>query len=60
MNVSKLWQATSPYYDKLFPTKIRFVVNERVKTQVVNSVSEKVIREVPMDDKTSLLDRLYV
>ena len=53
MRISNLWQATSQHYDRLFPTKVRFVVDDRVRTQVINSVSEKVIREVPMENQTS-------
>ena len=49
MKVMSLWQATSQHFDRLFETKVRFVVDDRIRTQVVNSVSEKVIREVPME-----------
>lgn len=49
MQVTSLWQATSQHFDKLFETKVRFVVDGRIKTQVVNSISEKVIRELPME-----------
>ena len=43
----------------LFKTKVQFVVNDKVKTQVVNVENNKVIREVPPNLTSQILQKLY-
>jgi len=45
--------------DKIFDTTIRFVVNDKIKTQVVNPVDDKIIREIPIDQSSQILLNLY-
>lgn len=45
-----------PYISK---TYIRFIVNDKVKTQVVDSYNGKVIREIPRTLSPNILEILY-
>ena len=59
MEIRSLWQATSPHFDRMFQTKVRFVVDGKLRTQVVNSVSDKIIRELPMKGARQMSGDIY-
>jgi len=58
MSIDSIGQLSNsfPYISK---THIRFVVNDKVKTQVINSYNGKVIREIPRTLSPNILEILY-
>jgi len=45
--------------DKVFNTKIKFIVSDEVKTQVVDQEKQKVIHEIPINNTANILLDIY-
>ena len=43
----------------IFKTKIRFVVDDEIKKQIINIENNKIIREVPPNYTSQLITKLY-
>ena len=58
MSIESVGQLSSsfPYINK---THVRFVVNDKIKTQVVNSQNGEIIREIPRTLSSNIFDTLY-
>ena len=41
------------------PTHVRYIVKDKVKTQVVDSQRDKVIREIPQQFSSNILKTIY-
>jgi len=45
--------------DKVFNTKIKFIVSDEVKTQVVDQEKQKLIHEIPINNTANILLDIY-
>jgi len=43
----------------IFKTKIKFVVDDEIKKQIINIENNKIIREVPPNYTSQLITKLY-
>ncbi len=59
MEIQTANQSSQNEANKLQKTKVRFIVNDTVKAQVVDPERDKVIREIPPDTNINLFDNLY-
>lgn len=43
----------------LFSTRVRFNVGEKVETQVVDISNDRIVRQMPIENTSRLLEKVY-